>query len=156
MCQKNRHILLLLSHTLNAPDSARRVPTFVCANSPDCTDTACRVLPQRRLGTLKATMISIMGFAAFSIWRGADLTVVSTKAAGARQIERAPGEEDISGYGSVIPLTCHHPEIRATNRAEIGNLIVAAVDVNQCIVKRHIHSVQLIVVANQTLQEREI
>ncbi len=25
----------------------------VCVNSPDCRDTACRVLPQRRLGTLK-------------------------------------------------------------------------------------------------------
>ncbi len=33
--KKNRHILLLLSHTLNVPDPARRVPTFSYAKHFD-------------------------------------------------------------------------------------------------------------------------
>ena len=53
----------------------------------------------------------------------------------------------------VVPLAGNHTERVVTDGAEVGNHVVAAVDVRQCRVKRYIEQGQLVVVAKQTLQE---
>lgn len=57
---------------------------------------------------------------------------------------------------SVVPLAGHHGEVGTGLGAQIGDGVEAAVDVAQCRVKGYVEHVQLVVVAQQTLQEVEV
>ena len=56
----------------------------------------------------------------------------------------------------VVPLASYHVQVGATDGAEVSDVVVTAVDVGKSLVKRYVKHCQLVVVANQTLQEGQI
>lgn len=56
-------------------------------------------------------------------------------------------------FGLISPVASDHCQIRASFCAEIGDLVVTAVDVSKSLVERYIKHCQLVVVAEDTLQE---
>lgn len=53
----------------------------------------------------------------------------------------------------IIPLASNHSQIIVTHCAEVGNHVVTAVDVSERGVERYIKNVELVVVAEKTLEE---
>ncbi len=55
--------------------------------------------------------------------------------------------------GLVVPLAGHHAQIVTSDGTEVSDLVVTAVDVGKSLVKRYIEHLELIVVADESLQE---
>ena len=54
---------------------------------------------------------------------------------------------------SEVPLASHHAKVVAGDCAEVGNLVETAVDVGKSLVERYIKHGQLVVVADDALEE---
>lgn len=59
----------------------------------------------------------------------------------------------LSFRASVVPLTCNHSQVGASDSTEVYDLVIAAIDVDKSLIKRNVERRNLIVVAKQTLQE---
>ena len=53
----------------------------------------------------------------------------------------------------VVPLAGNHCQVVATDCTEVSDVVVAAVDVGKSLVKRNIKHLELVVVADKTLEE---
>ncbi len=53
----------------------------------------------------------------------------------------------LSFRASVVPLTGYHSQVRASDRTEVYDLVVATIDVDKSLVKRNVECRDLIVVA---------
>lgn len=54
---------------------------------------------------------------------------------------------------SVVPLAGNHPEVGAGDCSEVGNHVVAAVDVGKSLIEADVEHGELVVVAEESLQE---
>lgn len=54
---------------------------------------------------------------------------------------------------SVVPLAGHHLEVGASLGNQIGNLVVAAVDVGESLVEGYVEFGELVVAADEALEE---
>ena len=54
---------------------------------------------------------------------------------------------------SEVPLASYHSQVLTSDGAEVGNHVVTAVDISKSGVKRNVKGVDLVIVAEQTLEE---